>query len=130
CRYCMCRRNAQTVNNAKNFFESTQFERFQLPAATFCKLCRAKKFANFLRGDRLPPCFLELYIYDTEHADENRLKIMPSLCQDTIKKIVLNFHYLSKIQDLSHYKLIIKANSGLDQRVYNTPTVAIWIEGV
>lgn len=50
CRYRMCCWNAQTVNDAKNFFESAQFERFQLPAATFCKLCRAKKFARELSG--------------------------------------------------------------------------------
>lgn len=99
---------------------------------------------DFLPDDRLSPRFLQLYIYNTEHADENRLKIMPSLRRDTIKKIrcilneinpfVSNFCYLSEIRDLSDYRLIIRADSGLDQRVYNTLTAsqvaAIWIEGV
>ncbi|CAG8572189.1 2311_t:CDS:2 [Diversispora eburnea] len=74
--------------------------------------------------------FLQLYVYDTEHADINRLKIMSSLHQNMISQIrrilndvnpfVINFYCLSEICNLSCCKLIIKANSGLDQHIYNS----------
>ncbi|CAG8660673.1 35357_t:CDS:2 [Gigaspora margarita] len=98
-------------------------------------------------GSLLPPIenspkYLHLYVYNTEHEINNQLQIMPNLCRDTIELLknildevnpfVANFRYLSILENIANYKLIIKADHRLDQRTYNAPTAsqvaAIWVE--
>ncbi|CAG8607435.1 15230_t:CDS:2, partial [Racocetra fulgida] len=88
------------------------------------------------------PKFLQLYIYDTEFETTNRLIIMPRLCQDTLEFIktllnqlnpfIANFYLISSCSNITNLSLYIKADYGLDQRIYNMPTAsqvaAIWIE--
>ncbi|CAG8568872.1 6587_t:CDS:2 [Racocetra fulgida] len=76
-----------------------------------------------------PLKYMQLYI---EHEVDNRLNKMPNLRCDTIESIrnvlnevnpfVENFWHLSTIETVSNLQLIIKADHGLDQRVYNRPT--------
>lgn len=46
CQYRMRRWDTRMVNNAKNFLEFAQFERFGLTVTTFCVVCGAKKFVR------------------------------------------------------------------------------------
>ncbi|XP_077222125.1 uncharacterized protein LOC143855968 [Tasmannia lanceolata] len=86
--------------------------------------------------------FLQLYFYDTEHETCNRLRHIPDLCQDIVDRLisVLEINpYSQFLRNLRHHgsledcTIIIREDSGLDQRVYNAPTAshvaAIWIEG-
>ncbi|CAG8673172.1 11509_t:CDS:2 [Dentiscutata erythropus] len=89
------------------------------------------------------PKFMQLYIYDTEHETNNRLAIMPELCQDVLEIIklildqfnlfVTNFHSIAIHNNITNLRLLFRANYGLDQRKYNTQTAsqvaAIWVEG-
>ncbi|CAG8589826.1 26421_t:CDS:10, partial [Dentiscutata erythropus] len=96
----------------------------------------------FLPSDNNSLQYLQLYIYDTDHEINNRLNVMPNLKHETIKLIknmldevnpfVANFRYLSSLENITNYQLVIKADHGLDQRTYNTPTssqvAAIWVD--
>jgi hypothetical protein len=91
-------------------------------------------------GDLLPrnggdtPKFLQLYVYDTENEEANR-HATASYCQrDTIKLIMDILHsinpYVSTLKTISELpnigecRLTFKADTGLDQRVYNTPSAS------
>jgi len=100
-------------------------------------------------GDLLPrdasttPKFLQLYIYDTEHELQNRLNVMPALKEDTIAVLqtildevnpyVRSFRQLRQLPNIDNLRLVIRADCGLDQRVYNMPSAsevaAVWVEG-
>ncbi|CAG8840417.1 13393_t:CDS:2, partial [Gigaspora margarita] len=79
----------------------------------------------FLPPVKDTPKYLQLYIYNTEHKIENQLQIMPNLCKDTIELLknildevnpyVANFRYLSILDNITNYKLIIKTDNKLDQ---------------
>ncbi|CAG8740328.1 23639_t:CDS:2 [Dentiscutata erythropus] len=76
------------------------------------------------------PRFLQLYIYDTEHETDNRLTIMPKLRRDILEILgsildqfnlfVINFRSISSHNFINNLQLHIKADHGLDQRIYNT----------
>ncbi|RIB26187.1 hypothetical protein C2G38_1997027, partial [Gigaspora rosea] len=88
------------------------------------------------------PKFLQLYIYDTELETANRLSLMPRLLQDILEFIkmllnqlnpfVANFHFISSSMNITELCLLIKADHGLDQRIYNKPIASqvatIWVE--
>ena len=82
-----------------------------------------------------------MYFYDTEHELENRLKISNKLVASIVSKIIdilkinpysIFFQTLSDVSDLESHKIIIKCDSVLDQRVYNTllssQVAAIWVD--
>ncbi|CAG8695146.1 3887_t:CDS:2, partial [Racocetra fulgida] len=108
---------------------------------------RAQGGIYHLIGSLLPidgiPKFLQLYIYDTEFETANRLYIMPQLRQDILEFIklmlnqlnpfIINFRSISSYMNIAELCLLIRADHGLDQRVYNKPTAsqvaAVWVEG-
>ncbi|CAG8778901.1 24853_t:CDS:1, partial [Gigaspora rosea] len=51
---------------------------------------------------------------------------------DEVNPYVANFRYLSTLDNITNYKLIIKTDNKLDQQTYNTPTTsqvaAVWPE--
>ncbi|CAG8638860.1 6621_t:CDS:2, partial [Dentiscutata heterogama] len=87
--------------------------------------------------------FLQLYIYDTEFEIANRLYIMPQLRQDILEFIklmlnqlnpfIINFRSISSYMNIAELCLLIRADHGLDQHVYNKLTAlqvaAVWVEG-
>lgn len=102
-------------------------------------------FINELQssGDKLS--HLQLYFYDTDKEVENRIKFSQSkhiMRASIVEKLIqilqqnpysVFFRSLSGIEELDTHQIIIRSDPGLDQRVYNTPSVsqvaAIWIEG-
>ncbi|XP_071925101.1 uncharacterized protein [Coffea arabica] len=84
---------------------------------------------------------LQLYFYDTEHELANRMAISGKFKESIVQQLrsILDenpysafIRSLTEVQDLDRYRIFLKSDSGLDQRVYNTPTVsqvaAIWSE--
>lgn len=84
---------------------------------------------------------LQLYFYDSDHEVENRLRFSEKLRASIVKKLIhilepnpyaIFFRSLSNINELDTHRIIIRCDSGLDQRVYNLPSVsqvaAIWID--
>ncbi|KAL0367930.1 UNVERIFIED_CONTAM: hypothetical protein Scaly_1011900 [Sesamum calycinum] len=82
---------------------------------------------------------LQLYFHDIENEVDNRLAVFDKLKQELVlmimKLLEVNpysffFHSLREIPELHDYKIILRADPGLDQRIYNVPTVdqvaAIW----
>ncbi|KAL0291595.1 UNVERIFIED_CONTAM: hypothetical protein Scaly_2631000 [Sesamum calycinum] len=108
--------NSRTYNNA---FAFTSF------GVTYDKeLCRTN---------------LQLYFHDIENEVDNRLAVSDKLKQELVlmimKLLEVNpysffFRSLREIPELHDYKIILRADPGLDQRIYNVPTVdqvaAIW----
>ncbi|KAG5563862.1 hypothetical protein RHGRI_000157 [Rhododendron griersonianum] len=96
------------------------------------------------------PCYFQLYFYDTDNELQNRLDIMERKL-DPKKKPPLNPHIVRTLMDmlsanpyamflrrldqssLDSYRIHIRTDVKLDQRVYNSPSAdqvaAIWIEG-
>nr|XP_027090441.1 uncharacterized protein LOC113711476 [Coffea arabica] len=84
---------------------------------------------------------LQLYFYDTEHEVQNRMalssKFRESIVQQ-LKSILDHNPYsvfirrLAEIKDLDKYRIFLKSNPGLDQRVFNIPSVsqvaAVWLD--
>ncbi|XP_056685561.1 uncharacterized protein [Spinacia oleracea] len=88
-------------------------------------------FLPLNEGDR--PRFLQLYIYDTEHENENRAAENSSLRLDVIDRIknILNAHnpfvhnlrHLTQRSDLSDYKFVIKEQP-INKHQYSMPTAS------
>lgn len=87
------------------------------------------------------PSYLQLYFYDTENELHHRLQKSDKFSESILRKLIhilkINpyskfFRSLSNIDDLKTYKIHIRCDPGLDQRVYNTPSAsqvaAIWID--
>ncbi|CAG8444015.1 7874_t:CDS:2 [Dentiscutata heterogama] len=97
---------------------------------------------SLLPIDRIPK-FLQLYIYDTKFEMANRLYVMPQFRQDILEFIklmlnqlnpfIINFCSISSYMNIAELRLLIRADHGLDQRVYNKLTAsqisAVWVEG-
>ncbi|KAK4380888.1 hypothetical protein Sango_3022100 [Sesamum angolense] len=136
--------NSRTYNNA---FAFTSF------GVTYDKeLCRNEKniytfrvqglvyhFLNDLIPKEGKGTNLQLYFHDIENEVDNRLAVSDKLKQELVlmimKLLEVNpysffFRSLREIPELHDYKIILRADPGLDQRIYNVPTVdqvaAIW----
>ena len=79
------------------------------------------------------PSYLQLYFYDTEHELENRVndveRLDPSIISQLMDILRVNpysnfFRNLSNIPNLENHVIHIRSDVGLDQRVYNTPSVS------
>ncbi|XP_071905155.1 uncharacterized protein [Coffea arabica] len=84
---------------------------------------------------------LQLYFYDTEHEVQNRMvlsaKFRESIVQQ-LKSVLDHNPYsvfirrLAYIKDLDRYRIFLKSNPGLDQRVFNissaSQVAAIWLD--
>lgn len=87
------------------------------------------------------PSYLQLYFYDTENELSNRLNLSDKFCPSTLQTLInilrINpycklFRSLSNVDSLHACRIQIRCDAGLDQRVYNTPSVsqvaAVWVD--
>ncbi|PON70500.1 DNA helicase Pif1-like [Trema orientale] len=87
------------------------------------------------------PVYLQLYFHDTDNELENRMSFSERMTLPTLSKISdlleVNpycqfFRSLGSVSDLENHMIQIRCDSGLDQRVYNAPSVsqvaAIWVD--
>lgn len=87
------------------------------------------------------PSYLQLYFFDSEHELENRLYDSRILNPSIIARLMDIFHVnpystffqtLGNLPNLENHKIHIRLDVGLDQGVYNTPSVSqvavLWIE--
>ena len=85
---------------------------------------------------------LQLYFHDTENELTNCLNACPRLRESIIQKVmnILEhnpyaqfFHGLREVRNLDTYRIVMRKLLGVDQRVFNKPTVsqvaALWVEG-
>ena len=96
-------------------------------------------------NDLLPlddhPSYLQLYFYDTEHEEQNKLynsnRLKPSILTQIIDILKVNpycafFRSLKNIPTFKDLRIHIRSDAALDQHVYNTPlasqVAAIWVE--
>ncbi|CAG8757828.1 17985_t:CDS:2, partial [Cetraspora pellucida] len=85
------------------------------------------------------PCYLQIYIYDTQHELQHRINAIPNSNLDStiiqnlttmfdeINLYVINFRYISKLpaKNFRCLSMLIHADIlGLDQRTYNNPTAS------
>nr|XP_027071785.1 uncharacterized protein LOC113696591 [Coffea arabica] len=81
---------------------------------------------------------LQLYFYDTEHEMQNRMALSSKFKESIVQQLksVLDDNpysiFIRKLADIDKYKIFLKSNPGLDQRVFNVPSMsqvaAIWSE--
>ncbi|KAL0399914.1 UNVERIFIED_CONTAM: hypothetical protein Sradi_2334700 [Sesamum radiatum] len=82
---------------------------------------------------------LQLYFHDVENEVDNRLAVSDKLKEELVLMIMklleanpysLFFRSLREIPELHDYRIVLRADPGLDQRIYNVPVVdqvaAIW----
>nr|XP_027126011.1 uncharacterized protein LOC113742372 [Coffea arabica] len=85
---------------------------------------------------------LQFYFHDSENELANRLDAYPRLTESILQK-TMNlmqqnpyarfFRGLREVHNLDTYRIVLRTHPGLDQRVFNKPTVsqvaALWVEG-
>lgn len=97
-------------------------------------------FINPVTPVKNPPTYLQLYFHDTEHELENRLTFSDRMNLNTLAKIkdILRvnpycqfFRTIGSVPNLEDHKIKINCDPGLDQRIYNAPSVsqvaAMWV---
>ena len=97
-------------------------------------------FINPILPVENPPAYLQLYFHDTEHELENRLNFSDRMSLSTLAKISSAlkanpycqfFRSLGNVPNLEDHKIKINSDPGLDQRVFNAPSVsqvaAVWV---
>ncbi|XP_022887958.1 uncharacterized protein LOC111403621 isoform X1 [Olea europaea var. sylvestris] len=98
-------------------------------------------YVNQLLPENNQPSYMQLYFYDTNNEVENRMKISENFVESTliilIEILKVNpysrfFRSLSNMTNLHDHRIQIRCDPGLDQRVFNTPSVSqvatVWVE--
>lgn len=87
---------------------------------------------NELLPSNSHPSYLQLYFYDSKHEIENRFYVSNKMNSCILEKIIVIlkvnpysnfFQALKNVPNLENYKIHIRSNVGLDQRIYNSPSI-------
>lgn len=97
-------------------------------------------FINPIMPPENPPTYLQLYFHDTEHELENRLNFSDRMTLPILAKLSSSlkanpycqfFRSLGNVPNLEDHGIKINSDPGLDQRVFNAPSVsqvaAVWV---
>ena len=98
-------------------------------------------FINEMLPSNNEPSYLQLYFYDTEHELEHRIQSSTKMSLLTLHKIIDILHVNPYcrffrnhrgVSDLDNYKILIRSDVEVDQRLYNSPSVsqvaAVWVD--
>lgn len=112
--------------------KKTYVEEIKVYIYTFQVQGQVCHYINELLPSNSHPSYLQLYFYDSKHEIENRFYVSNKMNSCILEKIIVIlkvnpysnfFQALKNVPNLENYKIHIRSNVGLDQRIYNSPSI-------